>query len=101
MIETAFAGFAQLGAGVIGAALFLAITPVGKTVHCRQPIADHLKEGDFFKEGHTVHKARTCIAPESLSATLARISIGALMVAHLERRKSVAVKTQAAPVQSN
>jgi hypothetical protein len=59
---------------------------------------------DFFKEGHTVYEARACInciAPESLSATLAPILIGALMVAHLERRKSVAVKTQAAPVQSN
>jgi hypothetical protein len=35
------------------------------------------------------------------SATLALILIGALMVAHSERRKLVAVKTQAAPVQSN
>jgi hypothetical protein len=46
----------------------------------------------------------TCIngiAPGSWSATLALILIGALMVAHLERRKSVAVKTRAAPVQSN
>ena len=42
-----------------------------------------------------------CIAPGSLSATLALILIGALMVAGSERRKLVAVKTQSAPVRSN
>jgi hypothetical protein len=62
----------------------------------------------LFKEGHTVYEAPEIIgtrvngiAPGSLSATLALISIGALTVAHLERRKLVAVKTQAALVQSN
>jgi hypothetical protein len=62
-------------------------------VDCLQPIADHLKEGTL-QGGHTVYEATeiidTCIngiAPGSLSATLALILIGALMVAHLERRK--------------
>jgi hypothetical protein len=62
----------------------------------------------LFKEGHIVYEAPeiigTCIngiAPGCWSATLALTLIGALMVAHLERRKSVAVKTQAVPVQSN
>jgi hypothetical protein len=42
-----------------------------------------------------------CIAPGSLSAMLALILIGALLVAHSERRKLIAAKTRAAPGQSS
>jgi hypothetical protein len=41
-----------------------------------------------------------CVAPGSLSATLALIAIGALIVARSERRK-LAAKTRAVPIRSN
>jgi hypothetical protein len=72
-----------------------------------QPIADHLKDGALQGRSHVYEAPEiigTCIngiAPGCWSAMLGLILIGALMVAYLERRKSVAVKTQAAPVQSN
>jgi hypothetical protein len=70
------------------------------------PIVGHLsiKQGKVAvcsKHPTIMGTCINCIAPGSLSATLALILIGALMVAHSERRKLVAVKTQAAPVQSN
>jgi len=42
-----------------------------------------------------------CIAPGSFGATLALILIGALLMAHSERRKWIAAKTRAAPGQSS
>jgi hypothetical protein len=42
-----------------------------------------------------------CIAPGSLSATLALVLIGAGVALTAERRKLVPAKTQAAPIQSN
>jgi hypothetical protein len=42
-----------------------------------------------------------CIAPGSLSATLALVLIGAAIALTAERRKPVPAKTQAAPIQSN
>ena len=42
-----------------------------------------------------------CIAPGSFGATLVLILIGALVLAHSERRKLVAAKTRAAPGQSS
>ena len=42
-----------------------------------------------------------CVAPGSFGATLAVILIGALVLAHSERRKLVVAKTRAPPGQSS
>jgi hypothetical protein len=42
-----------------------------------------------------------CIAPGSLSATLAFVLVGVGVALAVERRKLVPAKTQAAPVQSS
>jgi hypothetical protein len=55
---------------------------------------------ELFKEGHAVYEAPTiigtcinCIAPGSLSATLALIVIGAGIVLTAERRKLARVRS--------
>jgi hypothetical protein len=70
--EAAFAGFAQLRAGVIGAALFSSNHSGAKDGALSSADCGSFKGGDFFKEGHTVYEARTCITASRLEARAQR-----------------------------
>jgi hypothetical protein len=59
------------------------------------------KESLMFEAPTIIGTCINCIAPGSFGATLALILTGAFVVAHSERRKSIAAKTRAAPGQSS
>jgi hypothetical protein len=74
-IETAFAGFAQLRAGVIGTAFF-SNHSVAKDSALSSADCGSFKGGEFFKEGHTVYEARTWKLERKLALLIGAPEIG-------------------------
>jgi hypothetical protein len=67
----------------------------------KRPLEVGRKEDHMFEAPAIIGTCINCIAPGSLSATLALVLIGAAIALTAERRKPVPAKTQAAPIQSN